>query len=462
MAEAVADYDVIIIGGGQVAVPLAAALSAAGMRVAIVERKRLGGSHVNFGPTPTKAARASARLVYQARRAEAFGLRIPAVEVDLEAVLEAAEAFALRQYEEEMTRLRALPGVDLVSGHGRLAGKEDGTFVVSADGYAFRADQVVISTGSRSYLPPLEGLGTVPYIHAGNWLEVRSLPAHLVMVGGGFVGLEMGQFYRRLGAEVTVLHSGDHVLPQEDADVAGALQRLLEDEGMRFELGAEARAVERCEDGMRVHYEQRGRMKTACGSHLFIAAGRRPNTDDVGLDTVGLAPGEDGLIEVDETLETKVPGLWVAGDARSGPSYAHSAYDDYRVIAARLTRSSLRTAEQVVPYAVFTDPELGRVGMTEYDARRTGQKVEVVRYNMAQNRRASELRETRGFIKLVVNSATKQILGAAVLAHCGAELVHSYLDLINANLPYTLIGNAVYIHPTLKEAVRGAVAMLEP
>jgi pyruvate/2-oxoglutarate dehydrogenase complex dihydrolipoamide dehydrogenase (E3) component len=462
MAEAVTDYDVIIIGGGRVAVPLAAALSAAGMHVAVVERKRLGGSHVNFGPTPTKAAQASARLVYQARRAEAFGLRIPAVEVDLEAVLEAAEVCALQQYDEEMARLRELPGVDLLSGHGRLTGKRGRALLVSADGRRLRADQVVIDTGSRSSLPPLEGLGTVPYVHAGNWLGLRSLPEHLVMVGGGFVGLEMGQFYRRLGAQVTVLHRGDHVLPKEDADVAAALQRLLEDEGMRFELRAEATAVECREDGVRLHYEQRGRMKTVSGSHLFVAAGRKPNTDDLGLETVGLAPNEEGFIEVDETLKAKVPGLWVAGDARSGPSYAHSAYDDHRVIAARLTRASLRTAEQVVPYAVFTDPELGRVGMTEYEARRTGQKVEVVVYDMARSRRASELRETRGFIKLVVNGATKQVLGAAVLAYRGAELVHSYLDLINAGLPYRLIGDAIYIHPTLQEAVQGAVAMLEP
>jgi pyruvate/2-oxoglutarate dehydrogenase complex dihydrolipoamide dehydrogenase (E3) component len=399
-------------------------------------------------------------LAYEARRAAAFGVVIPEVTIDFGAVLVRAKRIA-RRYEREHRRVQASCNIERLWGRPRFEGKVGKYFMVQAGNRLIKAERVVISTGSRPRLPPLAGLESLDYLHTGNWLDKPVLPGRLVVIGGGYSGVEMSQFYRRMGAQVTLLQRGEHILPREDADVAQALEDCLEEEGVSLELKAEATGAQRQDGRVKVYYRQEGREKSLEASHLFVATGREPNTDGLALETVGVTRLEGGAIKVDEKLATSVKGIWAAGDARGEPMLSHSAFDDYRVLSSQLGGDGLRTTDRLVPSTVFSDPQLARVGMTERDALRTGQAVKVVKFDMKDNGKAVDLCETYGFIKLIVNTATRQLLGAAVLAHNGAELIHSFVDLINAGAPYTLIRDAIYIRPTFTEAVQGAAALLD-
>lgn len=319
------------------------------------------------------------------------------------------------------------------------------------------AKNVVLDTGTRSAIPPVEGLQDAGCIHAGNWLDVAELPRKLAIIGGGYIGVEMAQLYRRLGSEVTIIESGGQIAAQEDADVASRLQELLAAEGVAFRLNARVERVEGKSGKLKLHVAG----TTLGATHIFSATGRQPNTDDLGLESVGVRTDEHGFVEVDKRLATNVNGVWAAGDIRGGPMFTHTAWDDYRVIESQIAGDGSRTTERVVPYAVFTDPELGRAGMTEREARSAGHAVKIGRFEMKQNGKALELGETAGFIKVVVDAASDRVLGAAVLAHEGAELVHIYIDLMNARAPFRNIRDAVFIHPTLAEAVQSALATME-
>jgi pyruvate/2-oxoglutarate dehydrogenase complex dihydrolipoamide dehydrogenase (E3) component len=449
-------FDVAIIGGGQAGVPLAHALPGAGKRVLLVERKHLGGSCLNFGCTPTKAAITSARLAHLARRGADFGLRIPTVDVDFGAVIGRARNIVDAQRAATERGFAGKENPRLIAGHARLDGRDGERFRVVVEGQAFLADQVVLDTGTRSAIPPIDGIGDVDLIHAGNWLDTTELPARLIIAGGGVIALEMAQFYRRLGSDVAVIEMGPRIAATEDGDVAGLLLDLLEREGIEFHLEAKIERVEKRGGGIVVYIAERG---SIAGTHLFVATGRKPNTDDLGLETVGLTTN-GGIIAVDARLATSVPRIWAAGDIRGGPMFTHTAWDDYRVIFSQLAGDGSRTTERVVPYAIFTDPEVGRVGMTEAQARQSGKEIKVVRFEIRRNAKAIEIGETDGFIKVIADAATGQLLGAAVVCHEAAELVHVYIDLMNARASYPVIRDAVYIHPTLAEAVQSAVAML--
>jgi pyruvate/2-oxoglutarate dehydrogenase complex dihydrolipoamide dehydrogenase (E3) component len=452
MSETV--FDVVIVGAGQASVPLAAALVEAGKRVALAERRHLGGSCVNFGCTPTKAVIASAKLAHQARRAAEYGVHVGRVEVDFPGVLGRAKRVLLESRESLQSSVDELEGVELFTEHARLEGREGDLFKVRVGEALIRAQGVVLNTGTRTLVPPIEGIDGVEAICAENWLEQTTLPEHLVIVGGSYIGLEMSQFYRRMGSAVTVVESGDRIAAREDEDVARAMQEVLEAEGVTFRLGTRAKRVSRVGDGIVLELEDGAEVRA---SHLFLASGRKPNTDDLGLETVGVEVDDQGVVRVDERLRSSVPGVWVAGDIRGGPMFTHTAYDDFEVLASQLLGDGSKTSDRLVPYAMFIDPQLGRVGLSEREAREAGRAVKVARYEMKKNGRARELGERSGLIKLVVDADTKQILGAAVLAAEGAELVHVYIALMNARAPYSVLDQAVHIHPTLSEAVKSVV-----
>jgi pyruvate/2-oxoglutarate dehydrogenase complex dihydrolipoamide dehydrogenase (E3) component len=439
---------------------LAKALAQAGKRVALVERKQVGGSCVNFGCTPTKAALASARVAHLARHAGGFGIGVAEVRVDFAAVLGRAADIVQRIRSGLEHSLAGLDNLVLIHGHARFAGREGDRFRMSTGDEDILAAQVVLDTGTRSAIPPIDGLQAVDVLMAENWLEHRELPQHLAVVGGGYIGLEMAQFYRRMGTQVTVIESGAQVAAQEDPEVASALQQILEREGVRFRLNAKATRCRKTADGVALTVEHEGRTEEVAASQLFIALGRKPNTDDLGLERIGLHPTANGTLEVDQHLSTRIPGVWAVGDIRGGPMFTHTAWDDYRIVASQLIGDGARTTSRVVPYAVFTDPELGRVGMTEKEARHAGKNIRVACFDMRSNAKAMELGETDGFIKVVADADNQRILGAAVLAAEAAELVHIYVALMNADAPWAVLDNAIQIHPTLAEAAQSAVASL--
>lgn len=455
------NFDVLIIGAGQAGIPLAHALAKVGKRVGLAEREHLGGSCVNFGCTPTKAVISSARMVHQARRAAEFGLRISTVEVDFQAVLERAKRIVTESRNGLKESLENSDNPKLLCGHAKIERREANRFLVRINDQAVTAIQVVIDTGTRSLIPPIEGLDDVDFIHSENWLEKTELPKHLAIIGGGYVGLEMSQFYRRMGSRVTVIEESGQIANREDEDVAQALRELLESDGVEFQLNSQMKRVSSLNADLMLTIERRDGRQQFEASHIFVATGRKPNTDQLGLETVGVEVSEDGIIKANERLETNVQGIWVAGDVRGGPMFTHTSWDDYRVLMSQLTGDGSHTTDRVVPYAIFTDPELGRVGITERDARKSGKKIKVGRYEMKKNGKAREQGDTEGFVKVVVDTDTKHILGAAVLAVEGAELVHIYVDLMNAGAPFTVIKDAVHIHPTMAEALQSALLEMD-
>ena len=453
-------YDILIIGGGQAGIPLAHELAGAGRKVALAERELLGGSCVNFGCTPTKAAISSASLAHRARRAGDLGLSIPTVDVDFPAVIGRARRIAeeFRQSLDEDFKPGGNP--TLLRGHARLDGRAENGFRVRIGGRSITAEQVVLNTGTRSLIPPIPGLDSVDVIHAGNWLEHTALPEHLLMIGGGYVGLEMAQFYGRMGSEVTVIERAGEVAEHEDIEVSQALRRFLASEGINFRMNATVQSASRSGRNVALSLLSDNQQQELNGSHVFVAVGRTPNTDDLGLESVGVQLTERGFVQVDNRLSTNIDGIWAAGDIRGGPMFTHTAWDDYRILFSQIAGDGSRTTDRVLVYAVFTEPQLGRVGMTEREARAAGLDVKVGRYEMSHNGRAIETGDEDGFIKVVVDPKTDQILGAAVLAAEGAELVHMYADVMNAKAPYTVIRDAIHIHPTLAEAVQSAVAAI--
>ncbi len=450
-------FDFLLVGAGQCNVPLAHALAEAGHRVGVAERQHVGGSCVNFGCTPTKAVLAAAHLAHRARRAADFGLRIPTVEADLPAVLAKARAISEDFRTNIADGFAEAEGITLLAGHARLTGRDGGRFHLTVADEPVTADRVVIDTGTRTLIPSIEGLRKIPFLDPGNWLRRDDLPERLVIVGGGSIGVEMAQFYRRMGAaEVTVVESSGHILSEEDGDVAEALQEALAGEGIRFRLDAEAERVEPRDGGFRLHLDDDG--GPVEGTHLFLAVGRTPNTADLGLDTVGLDVDDDGTIPVDGALRTRVGGVWAVGDVRGGPQFTHTAHDDHRIIRDHLFGPGERSRDdRLVPYAVYTDPTLGRAGMTEAEAREAGRTVRVGRKPMEENGRAIEERQTAGFAKVVVDADTDEVLGAALLGVGASEAVHLVVGAMQAGVTATALRRSLPIHPTVAEALVSAL-----
>lgn len=441
--------------------PLAHALAKAGRRVLLAERKHLGGSCVNFGCTPTKAALASAQRAQDARRAAEFGVHVGEVSVDFTAVMERARRVARASREGLEASFEPGGNPALALGHARLDGRGEHGVRVRVEGDVFEAPTIVVNTGTRSVVPDVDGLRDGPFLHAGNWLDLDERPEHVVLLGGGYIGVEMSQFYRRVGARVTLVDPGTHLLGREDEDVSDAVRAALEGEGVEVRLGSRVERVVHANGGVRVHVTSGDRRDVLDASHVFVATGRRPNTDDLGLETLGVRTDEHGVLAVDERLATSVPGVWAAGDVRGGPMFTHTAWDDHRVLASQLVGDGSRTTRRLVPYGVFTDPQLGRVGLSEREAREQGRDVRVARYDLARSGKANEVGRPDGFVKLLVDAHDDALLGAAVFAVEGAELVHAYVDLMNAKAPRSVLVNAVHVHPTLSEAIQSVARDLD-
>jgi pyruvate/2-oxoglutarate dehydrogenase complex dihydrolipoamide dehydrogenase (E3) component len=441
-------YDAIVVGSGQAGNPLSQKLADHGWSVALIEKEHLGGTCVNTGCTPTKTMVASAQVAHYARQAGQWGVHAADVRVDLPKVIARKNRVvqqwrsSLEQKVESRKTLRLYRGQARFTGPHRLrVGDEE-----------LESERIFINTGTRPAIPQLEGLDRVDYLTNASIMELSALPEHLLVLGGGYVGLEFGQMFRRFGSRVTVVHREDRIVSREDADVTMALQKALEQEGIQLLLQATPTRVEQQNGQIVMQVKAGSRTETVRGSHLLVATGRRPNTDDLGLETAGVQLSKEGFIQVNERLETNVAGIWALGDVKGGPAFTHISYNDYQIVYANLIEGKNRsTANRVVPYAVFTDPQLGRVGLTEKEARAAGYKLKIGTIPTAWVARAIERDETAGLMKVVVDAATDKILGAAILAPEGGELVQILEFVMLSGAPYTLLKGAVYIHPTLAE-----------
>ena len=447
-------YDVVIIGAGQAGVPLASSLADAGWQVALAERKTLGGSCVNFGCTPTKAVMGSARVVHLARKAGEFGLQVGEVGVDFPAVLERARKMVQKSVDGLETVFSENPR--LMRGHATLEGKDGEYFVVRVGQERVKAKKVVLNPGTRSSIPPIEGIEKLDLITADNWLEFDTLPEHLLLLGGGYIGLEMAQFYRRMGAQVTLIEHGSRLLEREDPEVSEGLKTMLEREGVTLHLSSKALKVEKTAGGLALELEGKTILQ---GSHLLVAAGRKPNTHDMGLESVGLDGSK--VLECSDTLECKVPGIFLSGDIRPGLQLTSTSYDDFRILENQFVGDGSRTTQRTVPYAIWTDPELARVGLNELEAQKQGLEYKVARLEAGKIARGQQDGNTGGFVKILVNPQTEEILGATLfMAHAG-DLIHLLSSLMILKAPYTLVRDAVLTHPSYTEGLQKAFMALK-
>ncbi|MDQ2841063.1 MAG: mercuric reductase [Acidobacteriota bacterium] len=443
-------YDAIIIGSGQGGNPLAQALAKLGQHVALIESDQLGGTCVNTGCTPTKTMVASAQVAHYARNAARWGVRAGHVEVDLPAILKRKDerVTASRTGWEKSVNGDKEP--EWLRGRARFIGARQ----VQVGEKIVEAQRVFLDTGCVPTIPSIDGLSAVPYLTNVSIMEIEQIPQHLLVLGGGYVGLEFAQMYRRFGSEVTVIQNGKQILPREDEDVAATLQQALEAEGVTFHLEARATKAQSHTGEIELTIEKKSGRETLTGSHLLVAVGRTPQTKDLALEKTGVEVDANGFIAVNDRLETTAPGIWAIGDVTGGPAFTHISYNDFQIVYGNLYEGKqLSTKTRIVPYAVFTDPALGRVGLTEKEARRQGLKLKVGKVPMSRVARALERAETAGLMKVVVDAASDKVLGAAILSTEGGETVQIFSTLILTDKPYTLLRGAIYIHPTFAEGL---------
>jgi len=456
-------YDAVIIGSGQGGGPLASALAEAGRRTALIERTHVGGTCINEGCTPTKTMVASARVAYLARRAGDYGVQTGPVSVDLAAVRERKRAIVTSFRSSSEERIEETPNLDLLRGNARLTGPKTLSVDIHGERVEVTADLIVIDVGTRPAPPQLSGLEQVSYFDSTSIMELDRIPDHLLILGGGYVGLEFAQMFRRFGSGVTVIQRGKRLLGREDDDVADAVAGILRDDGIDVLLETEARSVREEHDGAsRLTVEGPDGERTIDGSHLLVAVGRAPNTDGLGLEAAGVETDDRGFIGVDERLATNVPGIYALGDVTGGPAFTHISYDDFRILRANLLQGGhATTKDRLAPYTVFIDPQLGRVGMTEAAARDAGLEVRVATLPMSSVARALEVDETRGFLKAVVDAESSQILGFAALSLEGGELMAVVQMAMMGKLPYTALRDGIFAHPTLAESLNTLFAAVD-
>ena len=453
-------YDAIVIGAGQSGPPLAARLAAAGMRVAMIERGQFGGTCVNTGCTPTKAMVASARAAWVARRASDYGVEVTGpVSVDMTRVKARKDAIVGRSRRSVEDWMRSLPNATVLRGHARFV---DGR-TVRVGNDVLTAPRIFIDVGGRPLVPKMPGVDRVPHLTSDSILELSRLPEHLVVVGGSYVGLEFGQMFRRFGSRVTVVEMGPRLIGREDQDVSEAVSGILKADDIDVRVDAKCIALDRAGDGVAVSLDCMAGAPVVTGSDILLAVGRAPNTDDLGLHEAGIETDERGYIKVDDALRTSVPNVYALGDCNGRGAFTHTSYNDYEIVADNLLNGADRKVTDRVPvYALFIDPPLGRVGLSEAEARKAGYDVLVGKRPMTRVARAVEKGETQGFIKIVVDARSQRILGAAILGAEGDEVVHSLVDAIYAKLPYTAVQRTVRIHPTVSELVPTVLGELEP
>jgi len=453
-------FDAIIIGTGQSGPSLAARLAGAGRKVAIIERKDFGGTCVNTGCIPTKTLVASAYAAHLARRAGDFGVTIDGpIRVDMKRVKARKDEVAGKSNRGVESWLKGLPNCSVIHGHARLESPTS----VRVNGDVLEASQIFLNVGGRALVPPIPGLTGAPYLTNSSMMELDTLPEHLVIIGGSYIGLEFGQMYRRFGAEVTVIEKGPRLIAREDEDVTQGVHDILKREGVRVELAADCMAVEKRGDRVVVKLDCAGGARQVTGTHLLVAVGRVPNTGDLGLDRAGVKVDARGYIVVDDELRTTVPGIWAIGDCNGRGAFTHTSYNDYEIIAANLLDGERRSInDRITAYGLFIDPPLGRAGMTEAEIRKAGRKALVGKRPMTRVGRAVEKGETQGFMKIAVDADTREILGAAILGVGGDEAIHCILDMMYARAPYTTLQRSVNIHPTVAELIPTLLGELRP
>ncbi len=453
-------FDAIIIGTGQSGPALAGRMNQEGLSVAIIERHLVGGTCVNVGCTPTKTMVGSARVAAFARRAKEFGILIDgAIRTDMALVRARKDKVAGDSNRGVTQWLEGMENVELIRGHARFVEPH----AVAVDGDVLQADKIIINVGARARIPDWSGLDEVPYLTSSSVMEVEQVPEHLIIVGGGFIGLEFAQMYRRFGSRVTVVEMRDRVIARDDEDVSAAVQEILEDEGVKFRMKADCLAARPHPDGVAVKVRCEDPPEEEFGTHLLVAVGRVPNTDDLGLEETGIETNKFGYIEVDEYLCTNETDVWAIGDVNGRGAFTHTSYNDYEIVAANLFDDDPRIVmDRIVCFGLFIDPPLGRVGMTEREVRASGRRALLGKRMMTRVSRAREFGETHGFIKILVDADTEEILGAAILGLNGDEAVHSLLDVMYAKQPYTVISRAVHIHPTVSELIPTVLQELSP
>jgi pyruvate/2-oxoglutarate dehydrogenase complex dihydrolipoamide dehydrogenase (E3) component len=454
------EFDAIIIGAGQAGPSLAAKLVNAGMKVAIVERHLFGGTCVNTGCMPTKAMVASARSAYMARRAADYGVGIDgSVTVDMKKVIERKNDIVGRKNHEAPQWMTEMKNLTVFKGHAMFEDSQ----TVNVGEQKLRAKKIFINVGGRAFVPPMPGLKNVPYLTNSNIMKMDSLPEHLVVIGGSYIGLEFGQMYRRFGSEVTIVQRGPRLIPREDEDVSETVKDILENEGINIRLNADCVDVEKRGDKVVAKIDCNNPSKEVVGSHLLLAVGRVPNTHDLCLEKAGVKINQNGYIMVDNQLRTNIPGIWALGDCNGQGAFTHTSYNDYEIVAANLLEGDSRGVSDRIPaYGLFTDPPFGRAGLTEAQVRASGIKALVSKLPMARVGRAVERGETQGFMKILIDAETSEILGAAFLGINGDEAVHSVLDIMYAKVPYTVIQKAIHIHPTVSELIPTMLNTLKP
>ena len=454
------NYDAVIIGTGQSGPALARRLVAAGRKVAIIERKLFGGTCVNTGCTPTKTLAASAYVAHIARRAADYGVRIEgAVNVDMKAVKARKDAVVTVFRNDVEQSLKTLQGCTVYEGHGRFVAEKK----VAVNGFELTADQIFINVGARATIPTIPGLGQIPYLTNSSMMDIDFVPSHLVILGGSYVGLEFAQVYRRFGSKVTVIEFGPRLISREDDDVSQAVAGFLEAEGIDVRVNSAIVGVEKQVNSIAAKVESTGGASQIAGTHLLVATGRRPNTDDLGLDKAGIATDAHGYIQVDDKLRTNVSGIWAMGDCNGRGAFTHTSWNDFEIVAANLLdNDQRRVSDRITAYALYTDPPLGRAGMTEAQVRETGKSALISTMAMKDVMRAYERGETKGFMKILVDRDSKQILGASFLGLEGDEVIHCVLDIMYARAPYTVIQRAMHIHPTVSEFIPTMMDRLKP
>jgi pyruvate/2-oxoglutarate dehydrogenase complex dihydrolipoamide dehydrogenase (E3) component len=456
-------YDAIVIGAGQGGVPLARTLAGAGRKTALVEREHVGGTCINEGCTPTKTMVASAKVAYFDRRSADYGIENGPVTVDMVRVRQRKRDMVDSFRGGNERRIEETENLDLLRGEASFTGSEE--LEVRLNGgetLQLRADHVFINVGARPGSVPVEGLDSIPTLNSTSIMELDEVPEHLLVLGGGYVGLEFAQMFRRFGSEVTVVQRGKQLLSREDTDVAEAVAEILREDGLEILLETQSRHVEQSDDGkIRLTVETPDGERTLSGSHLLVAAGRPPNTDSLNLEAAGVETDKRGFVKVNERLETNVPGIWALGDVKGGPAFTHISYDDFRIVRTNLLEGGNATIDdRLVPYTVFIDPQLGRVGLSEQEAREQGFNIRVAKMPMSHVARALEVDEPRGVMKAVVDADTHQILGCAILGIEGGEVMAMIEIAMIGEVPYTVLREAIFAHPTLAESLNNLFATI--
>jgi pyruvate/2-oxoglutarate dehydrogenase complex dihydrolipoamide dehydrogenase (E3) component len=448
-------YDAIVIGSGQGGTPLSRTLAEAGMRMALVERTHVGGTCINEGCTPTKTIVASARVAYLARRAADFGVQTGEIQIDLKRVRQRKRDIVNTFRNGSQARLEKTPNLDLIFATASFTEPKE-IAIQAKDGgtRTLAADRIIINAGTRAAIPKLPGLDTVPYLDNASIMELDAIPEHLLILGGGYIGLEFSQIFRRFGSRVTMVQSGKQLLARDDADVADAVAEVLRQDGIEVLLSTKAEKISSDKGRLRLEVTSGNQARVLEGSHLLVAIGRTPNSDTLNLSAAGVETDAKGFIKTNARLETNVAGIHAIGDIKGGPAFTHISYDDFRILRANILDKKNETIEgRLVPYTCFIDPQLAHVGLSEEDARRQNRKVRVAKMPMSYVARALEMDESRGFLKAIVDANTNQILGATVLGIEGGEIMAVFEAAIMGKLPYTALQNGIFAHPTLAEGL---------